>query len=110
MRKQGELLKEIKPGNISEIPIRKNKSNGKENGKSKIQAHGDCIKAFDYAKWDKYDADAEELKVDLDEERQRELVETMNEKNLEKVKLIEVIEDVEVDCLSEFEKDKLSLM
>ena len=84
MRKQDQLLKEIKPGNTSEIPIRKSKSNGK----STIQMHRDCIKAFDYAKWDKYDADAEELKVDLDEERQRELVETMNEKNFEKVKLI----------------------
>lgn len=106
MRKQDQLLKEIKPGNLNEIPIRKSKSNQKSN----VQMHGDCIKAFDYAKWDKYDADAEELKVDLDEERQRELVETMNEKNIEKVKLIEVIEDVEVDCLSVFEKDKLSLM
>ena len=106
MRDQDQLLKEIKPGNTNEIPIRRHKSKGKKN----VQMPGDCIKAFDYAKWDKYDADAEELKVDLDEERQRELVETMNEKNIEKVKLIEVIEDVEVDCLSEFEKDKLSLM
>ncbi|CAO1436545.1 unnamed protein product [Diamesa hyperborea] len=106
MREQDQLLKEIKPGNTNEIPIRKIKSKGKSKG----QMNGDCIKAFDYDKWDKYDADAEELKVDLDEERQRERVETINEKNIEKVKLIEVIEDVEVDGLSEFEKDKLSLM
>lgn len=106
MKQQDQLLKEIKPGNTHEIPIRKSKSNEKPD----VQMHGGCIKAFDYAKWDKYDADAEELKIDLDEERQRELVETMNQNNIEKVKLIEVIEDVEVDCLSEFEKEKLSLM
>jgi len=104
MKKQDQLVKEIKPTNKVEQPIRKAKQIQQQQPESTER-----IKSTDYTKWDKFDADAAELKVDLDEERQRELVETKNLKNLEKIKLIEEIEDAEVDCLSDFEKDHLSL-
>lgn len=46
------------------------------------------------------------MKIDLDEEIQLEKVKAMNRKNK---KLIEVIEDKEVEALSEIEKETLSL-
>lgn len=46
------------------------------------------------------------MKIDLDEERQRELV---NAKNRQSKKIIEVIEDKEVESLSQIEKEVLSV-
>jgi len=108
MKQQDKILNEIKPkrSNKTEPPIRapivvtdSSKSN---------KSSSDRIKSIDYAKWDKFDADAAVLKIDLDDERQREIAEAKNKKNLENTKLIEVIED-DVDELTDFEKDRLSL-
>lgn len=108
MKKQDKFVKEIKPlMSKPEPPIRKTPKPGETSSASSTAV--DRIKSTDYAKWDKFDAEAAELKIDLDEERQRELVEVKNKKNVEKTKLIEEIGDAEVDCLSDFEKDHLSL-
>lgn len=107
MKKQDQILKNVKPLAKPEQPIRKLK-NSIDQVPSETKPV-DRTKSTDYAKWDKFDAEAAELKVDLDEERQREIVEVKNKKNVEKKKLIEEVGDDEVDCLSEFEKDRLSL-
>lgn len=107
MKKQDKLVKDIKPLSKPEPPIRKTSKLGGTPAASSTAV--DRIKSTDYAKWDKFDVEAAELKIDLDEERQRELVEVKNKKNFEKTKLIEEIGDAEVDCLSDFEKDHLSL-
>lgn len=108
MKMQDQIVQKIKPVVKPQPPIRKLKKLADlppENNSKPSER----IKATDYANWDKFDAEAAELKIDLDEERQREIVEVKNKKNVEKTKLIEEIGDVEVDCLSEFEKDRLSL-
>ncbi|CAG9806579.1 unnamed protein product [Chironomus riparius] len=107
MKQQDKILNEIKPKKSikNEPPIRTPKV---VSDSSKSYKHSDRINSTDYSKWDKFDADAAVLKIDLDDERQRELVEANNKKNLEKSKLIEVIED-DVDELTDFEKDRLSL-
>lgn len=109
MKKQDEIVKDIKPTEKPELPIRKIKNPVEETSSNSNSKPVERIKSTDYTKWDKFDADAAELKIDLDEERQREIVEVKNKKNIEKTKLIEEIGDAEVDCLSEFEKDHLSL-
>lgn len=107
MKEQDKILNEIKPKKFkNEPPIRAPKiltdsSKSSENQKERI-------KSTDYNKWDKYDADAAVLKIDLDEERKKEAIEAKNKKNLEKSKLIEVIDD-DVDDLSDFERERLSL-
>lgn len=106
MKEKDEIVKKIKPTSKPEVPIRKFKAPA---DKSEATTAVERIKSTDYLKWDKFDADAAELKVDLDDERQREMVELKNKKNAEKTKLIEEIKDEEVDCLSDFEKDYLSL-
>lgn len=108
MKQQDKILTESKPKkyNKNEPPIRAPKvvtDSSKSNKNSSNR-----IKSTDYSKWDKFDADAAVLKIDLDDERQREIAEAKNKKNLEKSKLIEVIED-DVDELTDFEKDRLSL-
>lgn len=108
MRKQDKIVKEIKCLSKPEPPIRKTAEVTKTvstNSSKPVQR----IKSTDYSKWDEFDADAAELKIDLDEERQREILEIKNKKNAKEVKLIEVISDAEVDCLTDFEKDYLSL-
>ena len=108
MKQQDKILNEIKPtskSNKNEPPIRAPKT---VNDSSKSKKSSERIKSTDYSKWDKFDADAAVLKIDLDDERQREIAEAKNKKNLEKSKLIEVVED-DVDELSDFEKDRLSL-
>lgn len=108
MKKQDKIIKEIKPVDVKkEPPIRTSKENKKENSRV-IPKHYERIKSTDYDKWDKFDADAAELKIDLDEERQREMVECKNKKNLQKSKLIEEIEEEKIE-LSEFERNRLSL-
>lgn len=107
MKSQDEIVKGINTSAKPEVPIRKFVASV-DSSDSK-PTHVERIKSTDYLKWEKFDADAAELKVDLDEERQREMVELKNRKNVEKTKLIEEIKDDEVECLSEFEKDYLSL-
>lgn len=99
-------VKEIQPKVQSEIPIRKArvvKEASEANSKP-----AEKIKSLDYSKWDKFDVDAAVMKIDLEEERQRELVALKNKKNEKKATLIEEIVDDEVECLSEFEKEHLS--
>lgn len=68
------------------------------------------IKATEYSKWDKYDADTEALKIDLDEERAKEEVERMNKINLKKSKdLPDIISDEKVDKYTIVEKEALAL-
>lgn len=106
MRKQDQIVKNIKSAEKPQPPIRKaKKSMGNPTQPPKP---ADRIRSIDYEKWEKFDAEAAELKIDLDEERQREIVEVKNKKNVDKVKLIEEIQD-EFNYLSEFEKDHLSL-
>lgn len=105
IKQHDKVFSEIKPKKPkSEPPIRK------QNVKGEVLKNkpSERIKSTDYNKWDKYDADAAELKIELDEERQKEIVEAKNKKNSEKAKLIEVIDD-EADELTEFERDRLSL-
>ena len=108
MKKQDQIVKDIKPTSKPEPPIRKVKAIGKNTSETS-QKPDEKIKSTDYVKWEKFDAEAAELKIDLDEERQREIVDIKNKKNCQKTKLIEEVEDVEVDCLTEFEKDHLSM-
>lgn len=110
MKVQDELMKELKPSLKPEPPIRESNTLRIEQAstsKSSSKAV-DRIKSTDYAKWDQFDADAAELKIDFDEEREREIVEVKNKKNLQKPKLIEEVRD-EVGCLTDFEKDRLAL-
>lgn len=107
MNEQDQIVKDIKTMYKPEAPIRQTKAVARPTA---TQPKADeRIKSTDYTKWDKFDAEAAELKIDLDEERQREFVEVKNKRNVEKTQLIEEIQDEEVDCLSEFEKDRLSL-
>lgn len=107
MKKQDQIVKNIKPSERPQPPIRKVKKSI-ENVQPP-EKPTERIKSTDYDKWEKYDVETAELKVDLDDERQREMVEVKNKKNLNKLKLIEEVRDDEVECLSEFEKDHLSL-
>lgn len=107
MKKQDQLVKEIKPLLKPEPPIRKVSKLVDDPTPNSTSV--ERTKSTDYGKWDKFDAEAAELKIDFDEERRREMVEVKNKKNVKKTKLIEEIGDAEVDCLSDFEKDHLSL-
>lgn len=106
MKKVDSKVKEILPKVQPEIPIRKARNVEEASGADLRPA--EKINSMDYSKWDKFDVDAAVMKIDLEEERQRELVAMKNKKNNEKTTLIEEIADDEVDCLSEFEKDYLS--
>lgn len=107
MKKQDQLVNDLNPLPKPELPIRKPKDSINKIADPSKQV--DRIKSTDYSKWDKFDADTAELKIDLDEERQRELVEVKNKKNVERVKLIEEVQGDDVDCLTEFEKENLSM-
>lgn len=75
------------------------------------------IKSTDYNKWDQYDAEEEILRIDLEEERQQEQVESKNRFNMNKLKrqplTITEIPENELENpakwsnLSEIEKQKL---
>lgn len=65
------------------------------------------IKSTDYSAWDKFDADTEILKMDLQEEKIKEEIERKNRKNLESSK-IETINERSFNNLSVLEKEKLS--
>lgn len=108
MKKQDQEFKDIKPMEKPEHPIRKLKPHCDQQSQDIIKPV-ERTKSTDYSKWDKFDAEAAELKIDLDDERQREVVELKNKKNLNKAQLIQEIGDAEVDCLTDFEKDHLSL-
>lgn len=107
MKEVDGKVKEIQPKVRQEIPIRKAR-NVKETNETNQTKQVEKIKSLDYNKWDKYDVDAAVMKIDLEEERQRELVAMKNKKNAEKTTLIEEIVDDEVDALSEFEKEHLA--
>lgn len=95
-------------------PVRKVQET-KKDSKPESEATGkksDRIKSHEYDKWDKYDAEAEELKLDLEEEKNREMVDLMNKKNLEKSKIEELFEpnlatftDVEKEVLAKRYKE-----
>lgn len=107
MKKQDQLVKDLTPLSKPEPPIRKfKKPSNKTLEPSKTVER---IKSTDYTKWDKFDADTAELKIELDEERQREIVEIKNKKNLERKKLIEEVQGDDIDFLTEFERQHLSM-
>lgn len=106
MKKQDDILKNIqRQDNTNEPPIRR--ENRIEKNENEVMSNTSMrIKSTDYEKWDKFDADAAELKIDFDEERQREILES--ESN-QKSKMIEVIESDDTQALmSEFEKNRLA--
>lgn len=106
MKKQDDVVKNIlRQPNKNEPPVRCLK--GEEKNKNYSQnSMSKRIKSTDYEKWDKFDADAAELKVDLDEERQREKLESERNKKVKgTTKLIEEIDDE----LSEFEKNRMAI-
>ncbi|XP_052889997.1 sperm-associated antigen 1 [Anopheles moucheti] len=57
---------------------------------AKAPSQSKYIKYCDYDRWDKFDADAVALKMDLDEERHREMVRINNQKNSEMPKIVEL--------------------
>lgn len=65
------------------------------------------IGSFEYQKWDKYDADAEALKIDLDEERKIEFSQIQKTKK-ENASLIEEIYEDDVSTLTKMEKEVLA--
>ncbi|XP_065072774.1 sperm-associated antigen 1 [Ochlerotatus camptorhynchus] len=65
------------------------------------------IKSWDYNNWDRYDADAEILKMDLDEERHKEFVMKQNESN-PSGNIIQEDQSNEIDRLSETERKVLA--
>uniref|UniRef100_A0A182SVV5 Sperm-associated antigen 1 n=1 Tax=Anopheles maculatus TaxID=74869 RepID=A0A182SVV5_9DIPT len=71
---------------IRSIPV----SNAMVEESSTVMPESKYIKYCDYDKWDKFDADTEMLKMDLDEERHREMVRINNKKNSEKPKIEEL--------------------
>uniref|UniRef100_A0A182W9K3 Sperm-associated antigen 1 n=1 Tax=Anopheles minimus TaxID=112268 RepID=A0A182W9K3_9DIPT len=52
----------------------------------------------DYEKWDKFDADTEMLKMELDEERHREMVRLNNQKNSKKPEIVELPPQVKLSA------------
>ncbi|XP_053659565.1 sperm-associated antigen 1 [Anopheles marshallii] len=57
---------------------------------SKAASQSKYIRYCDYDRWDKFDADTAMLKMDLDEERHREMVRINNQKNSEMPKIVEL--------------------
>lgn len=107
MKKQDDMLKNIqRQENTNEPPIRQ----GNKNEKNENEVTSDTskrIKSTDYEKWDKFDADAAELKIDFDEERQREMLESESNQKSQKSKMIEVIESDDFQ-MSDFEINRLA--
>lgn len=77
----------IKPP-ANNLPIRKSKK-----GKKTVDKKPDRIKSMDYDKWDKLDVDAEILKMDLAEERQKDNAVKEAEKK-EKMNIVTLDPDV----------------
>lgn len=108
MKEVDVKVKEIQPKGEVKIPIRKARNIKEESDDGNNAKPIDRIKSTDYGKWEKFNVDAAVMKIDLEEERQRELVAMKNKKNCQKITLIEEIVDDEVDGLSEFEKSRLA--
>lgn len=83
-------------------PIRKN-PNFKNVTEIKTSSR---INSFDYEKWDKYDPDVEVMKMDLDEERNKEFVMAKKKQNLEQSS--KIVEIKIPDELSFLEKEELA--
>lgn len=107
-------------GEKSETPLRRNLppiralnkeilkkfEEGKKKEESKV-SKGERIKSHEYAKWDKFDADAEELKVDLDHER---IVERhKSQKKRENAPVIEEIFEDDFSSMTDKERKVLAL-
>lgn len=87
-------------------PIRQSIKNSSKNDTLNVKKGTSRIKACDYQSWDKYDPDAEILKMEFDEERNREQIQMKMLKSEEEVpKLIEEISEVTPNMLSETEKE-----
>lgn len=106
-----------KPGSISSKAEKTKEKEAKPAAKSSTAK--EKVASTDYSKWDKYDADVEVLRIELEEERQRESVEIKNRRNqkmygAEKQSKDERVvaageEDMSLlEQLSDIEKDKLS--
>lgn len=119
MRKKDRvLLREAEKGvemTLKTPPIREGSKKiepGVEKPENKMnQTKTDRIRSTEYAKWDKYDADTEELKIDLEEERVRDEIERKNRRNLEKTAHCkqDPVDSTELCTLTDIEKEKLAL-
>lgn len=107
MKKQDDMVKNMQRQDITnEPPIRRENKNEK-NEYELMSNSSKRIKSTDYEKWDKFDADAAELKIDFDEERQREILESNQKSN--KSKMIEMLENDDSQVqMSDFEKNRLA--
>lgn len=65
------------------------------------------INSTDYSAWDKFDADSEILKMELDEEKNEEEIDRKNRKNLSTSPHYD--EPVNLDSLTMIEREKLSI-
>lgn len=120
-----EKLKTIGGEDVSSVPIRKTSSivekkpEKKEAAKSqpaKKDNKKERISSTDYRKWDKYNADVEVLRMELEEEREQESIEIKNRRNQkmygggEKPAASEETEEMQqaaFERLNDIEKDKL---
>ncbi|XP_059621980.1 sperm-associated antigen 1 [Phlebotomus argentipes] len=105
-KKTEEDVKKVKNLEIEYPPVRQHIESSVESSKKKST---DRIKSYEYQKWDQYDADAEALKLDLQEEIQKEKIE--REKSLKENKkvIIEEIADHISSKLTTIEREELAL-
>jgi len=107
---------------LSKIDLEKQKTEtskpaAKATSPPKAKIKDDRIKSTDYRKWDKYDPDEEILRMDLDEERSKELAEqkvsshqksaTEDELKNEKASLYERLQ-TQLRNLSQMEREQLA--
>ncbi|XP_062549363.1 sperm-associated antigen 1 [Armigeres subalbatus] len=90
-----------------ELPPIRSSNSGETNCKITPKEHK-RIESCDYENWDRYDPDAELLKMDLEEERQKEFVLKQNERNLNGPIIQEIPPD-ELSALTEAERRILAM-
>lgn len=88
---------------VRNLPLIRNCPNFEKTNEIKSSSR---INSFDYEKWDKYDADVEVMKMDLDQERNKEFVEAKNKQNL--AQSSKIVEINVPDDLSFLEKEELA--
>ncbi|XP_055716006.1 sperm-associated antigen 1 [Phlebotomus papatasi] len=104
-QKENDLKKSRNSLDIDYPPVRQPRETSNA-GNSRKKSE-DRIKSFEYQKWDKYDADAEVLKLDLQEEIQKEQIE--REQSQKKKVIIEEIVSPIWGKLTKMEREELAL-
>ncbi|XP_019542500.3 sperm-associated antigen 1 [Aedes albopictus] len=105
---QNDMLSVKEPSPRDLPPIRTASFKDGQSSEIAIKKQDMRIKSCDYENWDRYDPDAEILKMDLEEERHKDLVLKENERNLSD-KIIQEIHPNDVTVLTEAEKKILAL-